>query len=121
MISLKGGHRKRNRDLFFGHQLQKVHDRLAFTRAGAFRNEVDVKRINAAEVTEAEHLTVGVGDKHLFNDIAFLHLRSALTRAAALLFTVFGERQALDVALTRERHNDVFVGDKIEGIEVRVA
>ena len=120
MIVFKRIHRECDRNFFAFLQRQEVDDGLALRVAGAFGNHIDVQSIDAAQVAEAEHLAVSVGDEDLFNDVAFLHLRRAPARPAASLFLVFRERKALDVAFARQGHHDVFVRDEIQGIEVGI-
>ena len=62
---------------------------------------------------------MGIGDEQAFDEILLLGGGGRLALAATALGTVFAEGLGLCIALVRQRHDDVLLGDEVLQGEVK--
>ena len=97
---------------------QQVHDGRAARMAGCLRQLVDLQAIYLALSGEEQHEGVRGRDEQVLDVVVVLQVHRLHALAAALLLTVRGNGQALDVAGLRDRDDHTLLGDEVFDVEI---
>ena len=114
-------------DFFLRAEVQQVLDAAAFGSAGAFGNQIDPLRINAAAVSEKHEPIVRAGGEKMLDKVAdFLLVHPAglggfhalQSLATAALAAELGCQGALDIPPVGDRDNHPFIGNQIHEVDL---
>ena len=97
---------------------QQVHDGRAARMTGCLGQLVDLQTIYLALRGEEQHEGVRGRDEQVLDVVVILQVHRLHALAAALLLTVRGNGQALDVAGLRDRDHHALLGDEVFDVQV---
>ena len=115
---IEGLYRQVRRHLFVGLLLDHVGDRPSLCIAAAFRNVIHLDTVYTTTIGEEQQEVMRGGAEDVLYIVIVIRARTADSPAALVLTAVVCDCCALDIAIVRDRDDDLFISDHVFDREV---